>query len=264
MIKKLFVIICVLFTLTFAGCKSKGENMDSSPTLGASDNVEIFVDTSRKIYYTVSYNYQTSDVEELSKKISAKVGELEGFTSDSSTNFNQETNECIYANYQFRIPTTKLNEFISYLDGCEGLIRSNLESSDVTETYEANQARIDTLTARLAAYNKLLEEKNMSMHDIITLESKIDEINTELVKLNNLKNKYDSLIEYATFNVNISTEYSYVENSWFGNYWIYLKDLAIVIFSIIMYTLPFTLVAGTILFIILRKRKINKNKNKQG
>ncbi len=261
MIKKLFVIICVLFTFTLVGCNAKADNMDSAPSNGGSDNVEIFVDTSRKIYYTVSYNYQTSDVEGLLKKISTKVGELEGFTSNSSTNFNQETNECTYANYQFRIPTTNLNEFISYLDGCEGLIRSNLESNDVTETYEANQARIDTLTARLAAYNKLLEEKNMSMYDIITLESKIDEINTELVKLNNLKNKYDSLIEYATFNVNISTEYSYVENSWLGNYWNYIKDLGIVLFSIVMYTLPFTLTAGVILFIILKRKKISKNKN---
>ena len=264
MLKKLFIYLVIIISLFTTGC-NKNESNDYIPEneKGSIEN-DIHIDTSRKIYYEAFYSFYTENIDELAKKMSDKVGKIGGYTEKSSTSYNQDTKVCTRAHYVYRVPTLKLNEFIDYLESFEGITDSQLSSTDITSSYEENVARIQTLVSRLNAYNKLLEEENLSRSEIIQIESRIDEISSELTKLNNIKDKYDGLIEYSTVTINIQNTRDYKKNSWFSEYLDYLKEFVIVVFNVIMYTLPFAMIVGIILFIIFfPKYKRNRKKIKK-
>ena len=263
MLKKLLVCFALLLSLFITGC-AKREGMtapDYNHNESGSMDTDIYVDDSRKIYYEAFYTFYTKEIEELSKDISDKVGDLKGYTENSSTSYDQATKVCSRAYFVYRIPTDKLNDFIDYLETFDGITASSLSSTDITSSYEANEARLETLNARLDAYNKLLQDQYLSRSEIIQIESRIDEISSELTKLNNLKEKYDGLLEYSTVTINITNTKEYKKATWFSDYLDYLKEFVSVLFNIIMYTLPFGIIAGTVLFIIFF-RKVRKNRNK--
>lgn len=269
MIKKGLICFAILCSLFLVGCKKKDASVNDSyekPNyeMGGVDN-DIIVDDTRKIYYEANYNIYTKDIEDLASKINSKVRILEGYTENSDTTYNQYTNGFSSAFFKYRIPSNKLNEFLDYLDSFEGITSSSLNSTDITKSYEETAARIETLTARRDSYNKLLTEKNLSISEIMAIETRIDDINSELLTLNNLKNKYDGLVEYSIVNISIRNVQTYEEKSWFDNYVEYLEDLVVIIFNVIMYTLPFTIIAIIVLTIIIvvkrkKRQKVNNIK----
>ena len=264
MFKKWFICFVLLLGLFVTGCGKKNYN-GSAPNYdyneSGSIDTDIYVDTSRKIYYEAYYTFYTKEIEELSKNISNKAGDLNGYTENSSTSYDQTSKECTRAHFVYRVPTSKLNDFIDYLETFEGITSSSLTSTDITSSYEANEARLETLNARLDAYNKLLKDEHLSRTEIIQIESRIDEITSELTKLNNLKEKYDGLLEYSTVTITLTNTKQTKKTSWISEYLDYLKEFVSILFNIIMYTLPFALIAGTVLFIILYT-KARKNKKR--
>lgn len=264
MLKKSLICLVILISLFSASCgKKEGSNAapDYNYNESGSMDTEIHVDTSRKIYYQAFYTFYTKEIDELSKNLSNKVGEFQGYTENSSTSYDQTTKVCSRANFVYRVPTEKLNDFIDYLESFDGITSSSLTSTDITSSYEANEARLETLNARLDAYNKLLQDQHLSRSEIIQIETRIDEISSELTKLNNLKEKYDGLLEFSTVTITITNTKEYKKATWFSDYLDYLKEFISVLFNIIMYTLPFAIIAGTVLFIIFFK-KARKNKKK--
>lgn len=264
MLKKSLICLVILISIFCTSCAKKEGSLaapDYNNNESGSMDTDIYIDESRKIYYEAYYTFYTKEIDELSKDISDKVGDLKGYTENSSTSYDQATKVCSRAHFVYRIPTEKLNDFIDYLETFDGITSSSLSSTDITSSYEANEARLETLNARLDAYNKLLQDQHLSRSEIIQIESRIDEISSELTKLNNLKEKYDGLLEYSTVTINITNTKEYKKATWFSDYFDYLKEFIIVVFNIIMYTLPFAIIAGTVLFIIFFK-KARKNKNK--
>lgn len=264
--KRLLLLVIILVSMILIPGCGKADNAGNSfpsdeSAPGSSDN-KVFIDDSRKIYYIVNYGFYVDDVEELGKKIQEKIAEYDGYTENQNVSYNTTTKECRYATYTFRIPTKNLNNFLKYLDSCEGVSNSSIRANDITESYVSTTERIATLQARKEAYTKLLKEENLTRSDIIQIEQRIDEIDTELNTLNTTLNKYESLLEYSTVTISINHSNEYKEETWFSNYAEYLKDLGIGIVNIFMYLLPIALIPG-IVFILIFVPKIKRRKQRK-
>lgn len=250
--KKSFIILLLfIFCCLLVGCSASNEAMDSGVSAGENNAT---VETTRKIYYTVTYTVETLDIREINTGINSKVIELNGYVSDSNSTGN-------YAKYVYRIPTSVLNDFLNYVDSFgENIKDKTIKSTDVTTTYSQLEARKEILEASRSAYLKLLDESKLSLSGIIELQNKIDEIDTELLYINNKLSSYDNLLDYST--ITITYNENEKEEGFFVNYGNYLVGLGEIIFYIFMYGLPLALVAGAVLLIvtIINKRK-KKNSN---
>ena len=141
---------------------------------------------------------------------------------------------------------------MTHLDESYKIDYKNLTSTNITTQYASNEARITTLKASKEAYLKMLAKTDITVNEIILIQKEIETIDTELTELEILKNQYDSLLDYSTIRVTITEKESFV-----NTYLSYLATLFTGIFKILLYLLPFILVAGIVLlcvYIYIKKK----------
>lgn len=253
--KKIRYILLILLCLLLVGCSQGYHEGDYG---GSEDNTSnnVTVETVRKIYYTVTYSISSSNYTEIKKEIEIEVNEFNGYIESSTE--SDERSVVVY-----RIPTEKLNEFLDIVDSNGNCVKSKtIESKDVTSSYSALEARKQVLEASRKAYLDMLSKPDITTNDIIALQTKIDEIDTELLTICNELDNYNNLLDYSkiTITYNLSSE----DESFFVEYVNYLGSFFVVIGQIILYLLPFGLIVGAIIFtiIFIDKKRRNKRINK--
>lgn len=243
-------IICFIFVLiaSFAliGCGQTGDYNGGS----GNDN-SIVVETSRKIYYVVDLNIQTEDINKSIEEFTNVALSYNGYLSNSD--INQDS--ICYITY--RVPTDKLNDFINNIknNALSEVESEKIKTTDITTQYNEVDARLEVLNSSRISYINLLE-KAESITDIITIQTRIEEIDSEILKLEKEKSAYDNLIDYSTINIQL-----YEGNiSFASSYLNYVVNLFKIIGIIILYLFPIALIALVIFIIIKFINKKNKNK----
>lgn len=257
--KKLLFLVVMLFALfTLVGCGDSSEGLQSPSADGGYSNGEqagnnVVVDTNRKVYYVVEYSI-SGDIRENKNKISLKVNEIGGYVS-SSNEYNTS------AKIVYKVPTDKLNSFLDFVDAFDGVGKKSVSSNDITSSYAYTEAKIKTLQASREAYVNLLSDPNLSMHEIMSINDKIAEIDVELLKISNEKAMYDNKLEYSTVTVNFTTTPVVEEEpGFFEEYFEYLGSFFVGLGKVILYLLPVALVGGVVFASIYIPIKIKKNK----
>jgi len=244
--KTIFLIILVLFFSIFIiGCAAN-DGVGNLITDGGENG--ILTETTRKIYYIVNIDVESTDVSETIELFTEGATRLNGYVSSSSITENQS------GSITFRVPTEKLNEFLNYVNNDINSNVSNkvINSTDVTTSYNEIDARLEILYTSRTSYLNLLE-KATTLSDIIMIQTRIEEIDTEILRLEKEKGSYDNLIEYSTINMNINDS----GEGFFSNYLSYLLGFITVIGVVLLYLLPVAII--TVLVVIIVK-KVKKNK----
>lgn len=256
--KRIALILGLLVTTTLFSCGASGGGNNSTPPPNndggnQSTNDQIYSGDDRKIIYTVSYTISLDDeFDKITNQIEDKVYELNGYISKS----NESTS---YYSYTYKIPVNSLNDFLSFMDKNGDTIESKtITSKDVTSSYNKLAAEISTLEASKLAYEKILQNEELTYSDIITINKEINNINSELTYLYGQLDSMKEKTDYATVEITFRN-CGGQENNPFMEYLNYLKNLGIMIINFIVYTLPFALISGLIILIIyLVKRKRSK------
>lgn len=257
-------LLIALFGFGLASCGSgsggyygdnDGPTNNGGPGVDADGN-QVVVDTNHKIIYTVDYTIHSDEMQNVIKDINAKAYYFEGYISSST----QETDS--YADFVYKIPTGHLNEFLDFVDTNEGIGSKRITTEDVTSTYNAIQAQIDTLEASKAAYERMLvEDDNLSLDSIMKIRNYIDDINTQLKILYNKIDGYDAVLDYSTVKIHYYQNNVEVKNnSFLGDYPEFLARLGLGIVSFFAYSAPFLLAAGIVCLIIylVRRKKLKQ------
>ncbi|MDE5714529.1 MAG: DUF4349 domain-containing protein, partial [Anaeroplasmataceae bacterium] len=170
-IKKLLYLFLIIFVFVLTSCSS-----DSNGDLGGPNEPgnNVVIETTRKIYYTVNYSIESNEYDEIKKKISAEVGKYNGYVQSSS-----DTNN--FSEYVYKVPTEVLNSFLDYIDSFgNDVSNKNVQSMDITTEYSDIEARKEVLTASRQSYLNLLSKEDFTKTEIITIQNKISEIDSEL------------------------------------------------------------------------------------
>lgn len=281
--KKLCIILVLvlLLTLVFVGCSAGSYYPDEYPSgsdydgkyneaSGAYDGIDTSesgeASPDRKIIYTASTRLTVENIKEASSAVRAKLNADEWIESSSIENS--------YARFVFRIKSSRLESFLNELEGIGEVSSTSISSDDVSLSYYNNTVRKATLEAEQTRLISLMGEASVS--EIITINKRLSEIETELKRIEGTLKNYDSLVDYSTVTVNIYTKTT-VQKETFGSKLLDSMEgglkfaEALVIF--LLTALPFIIVIGGIvvlvIYLVKRHKKIKsgelipKSKRKQ-
>lgn len=217
--KALFGLACALL-LSMTGCGSSNGysataessvknsfDMDSADFYGesyvegakAQSDGQTTVETNRKLIKTVNMTVETESFDELVEKLNQKVEALGGYVEQFSTQ-GMENNR--YASITARIPKSNLDAFLETVEGTSNITYRQESVEDVTLTYVDLESHKKMLLKEQERLLEFLDEAE-TIEDIITIESRLTEVQYQLESMESKLRTYDNQIDYSTVYLDI-------------------------------------------------------------
>ncbi len=264
---KLFLILCVML-LILSSCNKADGDIDQSATPGqsgepvpsdpagdkpgASGNNSVVIATDHKIIYTVDYSLTCDDVNETIKTINSQIITIGGYISNS----NQT--DADYGRFVYRVPTEQLNSFLDFVDGLGNSSSKSISTKDVTSSYNELVSRLEVLEASRAAYLKLLQNENLTIDEMITIQNKIDYLDQDIKTAHKNLDSLNSSLDYSTVTITYYLKGVQPKNEFMRNYGSFLVSAGKTVGAVVLYSLPFAAVGGIIFGIIVLVRRKKK------
>lgn len=217
--KALFGLACALL-LSMTGCGSSSGysataessvknsfDMDSADFYGesyveeakAQSDGQTTVETNRKLIKTVNMTVETENFDELVEKLNQKVEALGGYVEQFSTQ-GMENNR--YASITARIPKSNLDAFLETVEGASNITYRQESVEDVTLTYVDLESHKKMLLKEQERLLEFLDEAE-TIEDIITIESRLTEVQYQIESMESQLRTYDNQIDYSTVYLDI-------------------------------------------------------------
>ena len=284
--KAIVWIMCVLILLGFTGCSAARENFSGngmSSDYITKEEGSLHVETStalpenRKLIQTVNMQIETENLDTVLQQINGRLAELNGYVEHSNIQNGSAYQGERYrsATMTLRVPAEDLDSFVNRVGEISNIVSSQKNVDDVTLSYVANESRKKALEAEEARLLQLME-KAATLNDLLTVEKRLTEVQTELEKVISALRVYDNQVDYATIRLSIEevkefTDVSEPENIWdrignglqkslksVGNFFVEL-------FVLIAVSLPYIGLFAVSVFIIWRILRFRKHrKNRKG
>lgn len=180
------------------GFDRSDSNTASAPAPGSTAENQQHLNT--KLIYTASISAETTDFSKTTSEIESLVKSLSGYIEHSNLSGQIGSR---FASYTLRIPQEHYADFIKQVgDLCTVTDKSeNLE--DISEAYFDHESRLKAQLVKRERLISLLAQAT-KLEDIISLESAIADVQTEIDSLQGTLNKYDSLVNLSTIDLSIS------------------------------------------------------------
>lgn len=163
---------------------------------------DIYSDPDAKVIRTADLTIQTTEFEQSMAALAALTEELGGYYENARVNaggyYDRYSNRT--ADYIVRIPKENFTAFRDNVGEVGHLYSISEDSQDVGEIYCDTEARLATLETKRDRLLALLEKAEL-MEDIISLENALAEVQYQIDMHTTALRKYDSLIDYSTFNI---------------------------------------------------------------
>lgn len=240
----LLTLLALSLCFSFASCK---ENSVGDADFGSPENSSEIVNSelNRKIIYKVDIDIESENISELKSNIASKCESLGGYVENNNESYSD--GECSFVRTTYRIPTEKLDDFISSVESYGGIERKNVSTTDITTAYVNAEAKRSSLEERKSALEKILEDTEISASDKVNIINEISSVNAELQSIELTIKSYDSRVDYSYVHITIDEP----------------TDVSGVIFGLIIFLGIPSLIVGIIILIydLSRKKKVNKSKN---
>ena len=156
-----------------------------------------------KIIRTFSLDIETMDFDSLISRINSEIDRLDGYVEDSNISgksyYDRGTR---YGTIIARIPSDRVDEFVNIVGDNANVIRTQESSKNVSLEYIDIESRIKTLRIEQERLYAILE-KEIKLENIITLESRLSDIQYELQSYESKLRYYDNQVEYSTVTIYI-------------------------------------------------------------
>lgn len=174
-------------------------------TVSGGAGESIYQRADAKLIRRCSIDLQTTEFDEAINALYALVEEQGGYFENSSVYGGgyYNANARRTGEYVVRIPAERYNVFRSGVGELGYVNFSNESTEDIGEQYYDTEARLKTLRTKQDRLLMLLE-KAETMEDIIELESALGDVEYEIERNSSTLNRYDGLVNFATFNININ------------------------------------------------------------
>ncbi len=227
----------------------------------------------RKLIRTGRIDTEVESLADTREMLNGWIKKYNGYISDSSKN-----GKTLHATA--RIPSRYFDQAMNDALGFGKLRSKNVSSEDVTDQYYDIATRLDTkkvMLERLEAYLK--EAKDVK--DMIELESKINDVTSEIESMQGRLNRLAALVDYSTINISatlppMQTERGFTLPDTKNAFWDFISNtlsffvgLFFVVLYVIIFGIPIVLVLSLLYWIcfgkigILRRlfKKISFKKN---
>lgn len=244
----------------------EAEAKSTSLESGTSENAEAKLNpdslsADRKLIRTVDLSFETTDFDQFTKDIEAKVTSLGGYVESSDLSGTDATARRRNAYYTLRIPKPQVDAFLSFAEGEANLTRKYESTQDISLQYYDTESRKKALQSE---YDRLMElmAQAESVDAVIAIEQRLSDIRYQLDSYESDLRRYDNQVDYSTVTVNVSetTVLTASEGSGFwsrvqANLEQNLEDLCDAAIGLLIWflsSLPILLALGVLLFIAYR------------
>ena len=224
-IRKLFSLFLVMLLLIcFAGC-SASENSVSMGDAAApkeefgiesdsSGNIQTELPENRKLVQKLWLDTETEDLDSLLAKVNQRISELGGYVEAQKTYNGSAYNgsRYRYADLTIRIPADQVDAFSQHVSEHSNVTSSNKTVDDITLTYVATESRLLALETEQTRLLELLA-KAENMNDLLTIESRLTDVRTELEQVASALKLYDNQVSYGTIYLNIQEVKEYTDTT---------------------------------------------------
>lgn len=162
----------------------------------------------RKLIRNADLSFETDDFDAFLEQIQSETKALGGYieSSDIQGAGGQEANTYTsrdrYADFTLRIPSEKLDSFLTFASGKAHLTRKTENTQDVTLQYHDIESRKKALTAEQDRLLTLMAQAE-SMDAVIAIESRLSDIRYQLESLESNLRLYDNQVQYSTVTLRV-------------------------------------------------------------
>ena len=166
----------------------------------------------RKLIQTVNMSVETENLDAVLQQIDSRIAELSGYVESSNVQNGSAYSSKRYrhADMTIRIPAKDLEIFINKVGEVSNIVSSRKSVEDITLNYVATESRVKALQTEEARLLELLAQAE-TMDDLLTIESRLTDVRTELEQVSSALRVFDNQVDYATIHLNISEVKEYTE-----------------------------------------------------
>jgi len=278
--KKLFLAVLALMLL--AGCSARKEdgyterpsyNYDYYPEQSVSDggsgngaayligeSENSAAHKEEKLVYTSGITIESKEYDKLLQEVSELIDKYEGFRQT----IDESDNERRVANLVIRIPSKNFDAFIEGLKAGSGnILNIKINVDNITQQYNDNEIRIQTLETQYQRLLELLKEAG-DLSDVIELEDRISQVEYDLMRYNNNKNTMDAQVAYSTITMSLREVITYsttkipffqrIKDAFAGSWEDFKEGFENFVIDLI-YALPRLLIFAAVVFILWKPAK---------
>ena len=172
----------------------------------------------QKLIYTADITIQTQTFQDTFSAVKDAISKVGGFvesesTTDSAWNWYysdyRKSSGTLRSYITVRVPSSKYREFLDLLEGTDGKITSRSEYvQNITKRYNDQSILIESLEKQETRLMEMMD-KAETIEDMITIESRLSEVQTQLNQARNTLAGYDTDVNYSTINVQIEEVIQY-------------------------------------------------------
>ena len=289
------LLACLLVTsLVLTGCSTKqpssagglsempnssGPSYDSELKESAKDPGQwgesattISANASRKVIFTYKYQLETTTMDVTLAALETAIQASGGYIENANYSGRKAGDQYAYATLTCRIPTASVAAFRKTIEANGNVRAKSEEGRDITDEYYDVEARLTVLYSQEERLLDLLGQRG-ALSDLLEIERELNRVRTEIERLTGTLKKYDGLVDYATFTIEIynvseytieppeeETFFEQLKRSFIDSMEIALDVLQGLLIALV-YILPYAVVIGLVVFICIRIARARRRKN---
>lgn len=161
------------------------------------------VSDSRKVIKSAELELQTIHYDEANQKLEALATSFGGYIESSTVQGNVSGSDTLRsASYTMRVPSDRLEEFLTGAGNLGSVVRKSIRGEDVTQNYFDSETRLKTLRAEQDRILELMR-KAEKIDDVLSIEKRLTEVQDEIEQLTGQLKQWDSLISLSTVTVTV-------------------------------------------------------------
>ncbi len=180
------------------GTSASYANGDGGSAPGVNENVK---NTKTKLIRDMDLTIETKEFDAVMNRIQADIKALGGYAENLSVS-GQKGRGLRYANLTARIPSEKLDAFVSGIEQNASITYRNESVRDVTLSYVDMDAHKQSLLAERERLLELMQSAE-DMSDIITIEDRLTQIRYEIESLESQLRAIDNDVTYSTVTISL-------------------------------------------------------------
>lgn len=164
--------------------------------------------TERKIIYHAHVDLVVESFGGLPEAVAALVERYGGYVAASSQ--TGSAGDSRRATWKIRVPVERFDEFLTAARGLGELVKSEIDSQDVSLEYYDVEARIRNKTAEERRLLELLESRPGELADVIAIERELSRVREELERMQARLRVLSDLTALTTVDLSVSEIRQYV------------------------------------------------------
>lgn len=161
----------------------------------------------RKIIKTGYISINVNSFDETSQLVKTYMEQNNGYVerSDQYADYDSQTNayKGKSGNITVRIESTKFSDTMSYIETLGTVTNQSETVNDITNNYVDAQSRLEVKEQEKERLTELLDSAE-NIGDIISIESRLTEVISDIESYQAQLNSYDDVVDYSSINISIT------------------------------------------------------------